>query len=134
MKIAVIGGGAAGFFAAVACAEANPEARVVIFERGKDVLEKVRISGGGRCNVTTSVFEPRELVENYPRGSRELLGPFTQFGPSEAVEWFEKRGVRLKTEADGRIFPTTDNSETIVECLVSAAKTARVEVQIGARV
>ena len=134
MKVAIIGGGAAGFFAAIACAEANPTARVTIFERGKDVLEKVRISGGGRCNVTHDCHDPRELVKNYPRGSRELLGPFSHFGPTETVNWFQNRHVHLKTESDGRIFPTTDNSETIIECLFQAVRAARVEVKTSCRV
>lgn len=134
MQIAVIGGGAAGFFAAITCAEANPNCRVTIFERGKAVLEKVRVSGGGRCNVTHHCFDARTLVQSYPRGSRELLGPFMQFGPAQTVEWFARRGVPLRTEADGRMFPITDNSQTIVDCLREAARQARVEVRTGARV
>lgn len=134
MDIAIIGGGAAGFFAAITCAEANPQAGVVIFERGKAVLEKVRISGGGRCNVTHACFDPRDLVKNYPRGSRELLGPFMQFGPEQTVEWFEKRGVRLKTESDGRMFPVSDDSQTIVDCLLRSAEQARVQLRLATRV
>lgn len=133
-KIAIIGGGAAGFFAAITCAEANPAAQVTIFERGKNVLEKVRISGGGRCNTTHACFDARELVKHYPRGSRELLGPFMQFGPAQTVEWFEKRGVHLKAEADGRMFPITDDSQTIVDCLVRAAREAGVRVLTSTRV
>jgi predicted Rossmann fold flavoprotein len=134
MQIAIIGGGAAGFFAAVTCAESNPDAQVVIFERGKSVLEKVRISGGGRCNTTHACFDARELVKHYPRGNRELLGPFLQFGPAETADWFERRGVRLKTEADGRMFPVTDDSQTIVACLQQAAQSAGVSVRTGSRV
>jgi len=134
MQIAIVGGGASGFFAAIACAEANPDCRVTIFERGKAVLEKVRVSGGGRCNVTHSCFDTRTLVQNYPRGSRELLGPFMQFGPEQTVDWFAQRGVVLKTEADGRMFPVTDDSQTIVDCLRRAAQQAKVEVRTGARV
>jgi hypothetical protein len=134
MKIAIIGGGAAGFFAAITAAEANPECHVTIFERGKSVLEKVRVSGGGRCNATHACFDPRELIKNYPRGSRELLGPFMQFGPEQTVAWFEQRGVRLKTEADGRMFPTTDDSQTIVDCLSRAAQQAGVRVLTSTRV
>lgn len=134
MDIAIIGGGAAGFFAAITCAEANPQARVTIFERGKAVLEKVRISGGGRCNVTHACYEPRELVKNYPRGSRELLGPFMQFGPEQTVAWFEGRGVPLKTEADGRMFPVSDDSQTIVDCLLRSAGRAGVQVRLATRV
>lgn len=134
MNIAIIGGGAAGFFAAITCAEANPACRVTIFERGKAVLEKVRISGGGRCNVTHACFDAHELVQYYPRGGRELLGPFMQFGPAQTVAWFERRGVALKTEADGRMFPVTDDSQTITDCLQNAARRAGVEVRAGARV
>lgn len=134
MQIAIIGGGAAGFFAAITCAEANPECRVTIFERGKSVLEKVRVSGGGRCNVTHACFDAQELVKYYPRGSRELLGPFMQFGPEQTAEWFDRRGVQLKTESDGRMFPVTDDSGTITECLQQAARRAGVQVRTGARV
>lgn len=134
MQIAIIGGGAAGFFAAIRCAENNPHCQVTIFERGKSVLEKVRISGGGRCNVTHACFDARALTQFYPRGQRELLGPFTQFGPADTVEWFEQRGVRLKTEADGRMFPVTDNSQTIVDCLQKSAQKAGVQVRTSSRV
>lgn len=133
MKIAIIGGGAAGFFAAITSAT-SPEAEVVILERGKSVLQKVRVSGGGRCNVTHACFEARELIQHYPRGSRELLGPFLRFGPQDTVDWFARRGVRLKTEADGRMFPVTDDSQTIVSCLLDAAKNAGVQVRTGVRV
>ena len=134
MDIAIIGGGAAGFFAAITCAEANPDCRVTIFERGKSVLEKVRVSGGGRCNVTHHCFDARTLVQHYPRGSRELLAPFLRFGPEQTVDWFERRGVRLKAEADGRMFPVTDDSQTIMDCLQRAARRAGVQVRLGARV
>lgn len=132
MNIVVIGGGAAGFFAAIVAAEAG--ARVTILERGNAVLQKVRISGGGRCNVTHACFDARALVQHYPRGSRELLGPFSRFGPQDTVEWFAQRGVRLKTEDDGRMFPVSDDSQTIVECLWDAAKQAGVQVRTGVRV
>ncbi len=134
MDIAIIGGGAAGFFAAITCAEANPACQITIFERGKAVLEKVRISGGGRCNVTHACFDARELVKNYPRGSREMLGPFIQFGPEQTVDWFARHGVSLKTEADGRMFPVSDDSQTITDCLQQAAKRAGVQVHTGTRV
>jgi len=134
MNIVIIGGGAAGFFAAITAAEANPAAQVTILERGKSVLQKVKISGGGRCNVTHACFDARELAQHYPRGSRELLGPFLRFGPQDTVDWFERRGVRLKTEADGRMFPVTDDSQTIVSCLWDAAKKAGVQIRLGVRV
>ncbi len=134
MRIGIIGGGAAGFFAAITCAESNPDCTVTIFERGKSVLEKVRISGGGRCNVTHACYDARALTQFYPRGERELLGPFMQFGPSDTVAWFEQRGVRLKTEADGRMFPDTDDSQTIVDCLQRSARQAGVVVRTAARI
>ncbi len=127
--IAVIGGGAAGFFGAIAAAESKSNPYVVLFEKNRQVLSKVRISGGGRCNVTHSCFEPSILVKNYPRGSQALRGPFTRFQPKDTVEWFEQRGVHLKTEEDGRMFPTTDSSETIIQCLQNAAKRAAVEIK-----
>lgn len=133
-NIAIIGGGAAGFFAAITCAEADPACRVTIFERGKSVLEKVRVSGGGRCNVTHACFDARELVKHYPRGSRELLAPFLQFGAEQTVAWFEQRGVRLKTESDGRMFPVSNDSQTIVECLLRAARQAGVRILTSTRV
>lgn len=125
-RVVVIGGGAAGFFAAIACARANPDCDVHIIERGPEPLAKVRISGGGRCNVTYACFDPRALAAAYPRGSRELLGPFHRFQPADTVRWFETRGVALKTEADGRVFPVTDSSSTVVDCLLHEADEAGV--------
>jgi predicted Rossmann fold flavoprotein len=127
-QIAITGGGAAGFFAAITCAEAAPGCEVVVLEKSSRFLAKVRISGGGRCNVTHSCFDPRELSRHYPRGGNALLGPFTRFQPSDTKAWFEQRGVRLKTESDGRMFPVTDSSETIVDCLVSSAQRAGVRL------
>lgn len=132
--ISVVGGGAAGFFAAITAAETNPSLRVVIYERGREVLQKVRISGGGRCNVTHACYDPTELITYYPRGRKELLGPFMRFAPGDTVDWFERRGVRLKTEEDGRMFPVTDQSGTIVHCLLQAAAKAGVEVLTQSRV
>jgi predicted Rossmann fold flavoprotein len=134
VKIVVIGGGAAGFFGAIACAEAHPHASVQLLEASPQVLSKVRISGGGRCNVTHACFEPTVLVQNYPRGGKALRGPLTQFQPKDTVTWFAERGVKIKTESDGRMFPVTDSSETIVECLTRAAQAAGVEVRTGASV
>ena len=125
----VIGGGAAGFFAAISCAELNPTAKVLILEKSSKVLSKVKISGGGRCNVTHSCFEPRELIKFYPRGSKQLLGPFHHWSPSETIQWFEARKVKLKTEADNRIFPITDDSQTILDCLIHTARRSGVEVR-----
>jgi len=129
-RVIIAGGGAAGFFAAIACAEANPKCAVTIYEATAHPLAKVKVSGGGRCNVTHACFEPRELVQRYPRGSRELLGAFHRWQPRDTVEWFEQRGVALKTEADGRMFPVTDDSQTIVDCLDGAAKKAGVRLEL----
>ena len=131
-KIIVVGGGAAGFFAAIAAAEAGAD--VIILEKTARVLDKVRISGGGRCNVTHSCFEPREFATRYPRGQRALLSPFSKFSARDTVAWFEERGVRLKTESDGRMFPTTDSSQTIVDCLMNAAQNAGVKIRLNCAV
>ncbi len=125
------GGGAAGFFGAIAAAEADPGCEVTLREATQHLLAKVRISGGGRCNATHACFDPAELSKSYPRGSRELIGPLTRFGPAETVAWFAERGVELKEEADGRMFPVTDDSATIVECLTQAARKAGVRVLAG---
>lgn len=127
--LVVAGGGAAGFFAAIACAEAHPGSRVLILEKSREVLGKVRISGGGRCNVTHACFEPKVLVTCYPRGCRQLIGPFHRWGPAETMEWFESRGVPLKIEEDGRVFPRSDQSQSIIDCLVDSAGRAGVGVQ-----
>jgi hypothetical protein len=134
LKIIVIGGGAAGFFGAIASAKANPYASVILLEASLQPLAKVRVSGGGRCNVTHACFEPAALVQNYPRGGKALRGAFTRFQAKDTVAWFALQGVQLKTEADGRMFPTTDNSETIVECLVNTAKYFGVELHTQAPV
>jgi predicted Rossmann fold flavoprotein len=125
----VVGGGAAGFFGALAFAEARPGARALILDQGPRVLAKVAVSGGGRCNVTHHCFEPRELVKHYPRGGRALIGAFHHWQPRDTVDWFESRGVRLKTEADGRMFPLTDSSQTIIDCLTEEARRLGVEVR-----
>ena len=122
------GGGAAGFFGAIAAAEKNPQATVILLEKGTHLLAKVRISGGGRCNVTHACFDPRELSTRYPRGGKALIGPLTRFGAAETVRWFESRGVKLKTEPDGRMFPTTDSSQTIIDCLTNSARQAGVRI------
>jgi len=134
-RVAIVGGGAAGFFAAITCAHANPRARVTLYEATAHPLAKVRISGGGRCNVTHACYEPRELIGHYPRGGRELLGAFHRWQPRDMVAWLTARGVALKTEADGRIFPVSDNSMDIVDCLRRAAAEAGVglRLQTGVR-
>ncbi|MBC8755487.1 NAD(P)/FAD-dependent oxidoreductase [Kordia sp. YSTF-M3] len=127
IDVLIIGGGAAGFFTAINVAEKHPEKSVVILERGKEFLTKVRISGGGRCNVTHACFDPKELVNYYPRGEKELLGPFHQFCCGDTMAWFEERGVELKIEDDGRIFPVTDSSQTIIDCFLNESKKYNVD-------
>jgi predicted Rossmann fold flavoprotein len=129
LSVVIAGGGAAGFFAAITCAEANPNARVVIFEKGPQFLSKVRISGGGRCNVTHACFDVREFTTCYPRGESALISPFHRFSAADTVKWFESRGVALKTESDGRMFPTTDSSATVIDCLLRQAKRNNVELR-----
>jgi predicted Rossmann fold flavoprotein len=126
--IIIIGGGAAGFFAAVNAARLAPEKSVAILEKNNKVLSKVRVSGGGRCNVTHHCFDNRELVKFYPRGGKELRGAFSRFSVKETIDWYRARGVELKTENDGRMFPVSNTSETIVDCLFSEAKKYKVEV------
>lgn len=128
--VIIAGGGPAGFFAAIRCAELNPKLSVLIIEKASQTLGKVVISGGGRCNVTHACFEPAQLITHYPRGGTELRGAFSRFQPRDTVEWFESRGVKLKTEADGRMFPVTDDSNTIADCLREAARKAGVRVEL----
>lgn len=117
MKCAIIGGGAAGFFSAVTLAQKNPDADISIYDSSKQFLRKVKISGGGRCNVTHSCFEPKELAQYYPRGEKELKGAFYTWQPQDTIDWFQSHGVPLKTEQDGRIFPVSDLSQSILDCL-----------------
>ncbi len=128
-KIAIIGGGAAGFFAAIRIAQLNESAQIVIFEQATKVLQKVKISGGGRCNVTNACFVPDDLVLNYPRGEKELLGPFYKFNPADTIEWFENEGVALKIEDDNRVFPVSDNSQSIVDCLLNKARQLKIDIK-----
>jgi predicted Rossmann fold flavoprotein len=130
-KIAIVGGGAAGFFAAITCAQANPRCQVTLIEASPQPLGKVRISGGGRCNVTHACFDPAQLVQFYPRGGKSLRGAFSRFQPQDTIDWFQARGVTLKTEADGRMFPISDSSATIVSCLMDAAADAGVRLWHG---
>ncbi|HEY5728906.1 MAG TPA: NAD(P)/FAD-dependent oxidoreductase [Anaerolineales bacterium] len=128
--VIVVGGGPAGFFAAIRCAELNPKLNVLIIEKASQTLGKVIISGGGRCNVTHACFEPAQLIAYYPRGGSELRGAFGRFQPQDTVRWFESRGVKLKTEADRRMFPVTDDSNTIAESLRESARKAGVKVEL----
>ena len=127
-KAAIIGGGAAGFFAALHLAEIDPHCEVHIFEKSTQLLSKVKVSGGGRCNVTHACFDNRTLVQFYPRGSKQLSSPFKQFSPIDTIEWFKERGVMLKTEEDGRMFPVTDSSQTIINCFLEEAQRLGVRI------
>jgi len=129
--VIIIGGGAAGFFTALNAAEINPVLQIIILERGKEVLTKVKVSGGGRCNVTHAEFLPKELTQNYPRGGKELLGPFHTFMTGDTLAWFKKHGVDLKIEEDGRVFPVSDTSQSIIDCFLSEAKKNGVEVLLN---
>jgi len=132
--IVIVGGGASGFFAAGVIAKKMPNASIIILERGQQVMEKIRISGGGRCNVTHACFEPSQLIQAYPRGNRELLGPFNHFACGDTIEWLEQLGVHLKIEEDGRMFPTSDKSQTIIDALWKAAHSGKLKVMNGLRV
>jgi hypothetical protein len=133
-RIVIAGGGAAGFFAALACAESRSGAEILILEKSSQFLSKVKISGGGRCNVTHADFDAREFSKRFPRGERALISAFGKFQASDTVAWFETRGVKLKIESDGRIFPTTDSSQTIIDCLLSAAQKAGIKLQANCAV
>jgi predicted Rossmann fold flavoprotein len=128
-RIVIVGGGAAGFFAALTCAERQTGAEILILEKTSQFLSKVKISGGGRCNVTHACFDARELTTRYPRGERALIAPFRQFQAADTIAWFGQHSVKLKTETDGRMFPTTDSSQTIIDCLIQAANKAGVKLK-----
>ncbi len=134
MKIVVIGGGAAGFFAAIHAALANPKAKIVLLEKTSKLLAKVRISGGGRCNVTHSCFSVSEMSKNYPRGEKQIKQLLHHFMTTDTIAWFESRGVKLKTEPDGRMFPITDHSETIIDCLMNESKQLGIEIRLNCEV
>ena len=127
-RVLVVGGGAAGFFAAINAKEKNPNLQITILEKGNEVLQKVKISGGGRCNVTHACFDPKELVAFYPRGKKELLGPFHRFMTGDTFEWFEQNGIPLKIEDDGRVFPESNSSQSIIDCFLRKAKTLQIDV------
>ena len=130
-KVAVIGGGAAGFFAAISVKENHPSHQVILFEKSSKVLSKVRISGGGRCNVTHDCSDIPTLCEAYPRGGKKLKSLFYQFSKSDTVDWFESRGIPLKTEKDGRMFPKSNNSQSIIDCLESEIDRLKVDLKMG---
>jgi predicted Rossmann fold flavoprotein len=132
--LAVIGGGASGFFGAITAAELNPDLSILILEKTSKLLSKVRVSGGGRCNVTHHCFEPAPLSRHYPRGSKELKSLFKKFQARDIVAWFESKGIQLKTEADGRIFPVSNKSQTIIDCFLQAAERHHIEIKLQAEV
>jgi predicted Rossmann fold flavoprotein len=133
-NLVVIGGGAAGFFGAINAAQLNPGLRILILEKSTKLLSKVKVSGGGRCNVTHHCFEPAPLAKHYPRGQKELKKLFYQFNAADTVTWFESRGVNLKTEADGRMFPQSNNSQTIIDCFLSEAEKYHIQIKTGCEV
>jgi predicted Rossmann fold flavoprotein len=133
-KVAVIGGGAAGFFAALSAAEHHPNASVVLFEKSNKLLAKVKVSGGGRCNVTHACFSPALLSKNYPRGGKQLKKAFSSFHAEHTVNWFTSRGVPLKTEDDGRMFPQANTSQAIIDCLMNASQSAGIEIRMSSPV
>ncbi len=124
----VVGGGAAGFFTAINYAELHVGAKILILEKSNQLLGKVKVSGGGRCNVTHACFDAKELSKFYPRGSKELLGAFHKFQPNDTIKWFKQRGVAIKKEADGRMFPVTDNSQTIIDCFMHEVQKHKIEI------
>lgn len=126
--LVVVGGGAAGFFAALQLKEQYADANIAILEKGKEGLQKVKVSGGGRCNLTHACFDPKELVRFYPRGHKELLGPFHKFGPGDTMGWFDDHGVAVKIEEDNRVFPEANSSQAVIDCFLEAAKSARIPV------
>src|SRR6478735_4008792 len=130
----VIGGGAAGFFGAIAAAEKDPNLSILILEKTSKLLSKVKVSGGGRCNVTHNCFEPTPLSQHYPRGQKELKKLFRSFQAKETVDWFAKLGVKLKAEDDGRMFPITDDSQTIINCFLDQTKRFKIEVKTSCEV
>ncbi len=133
-KVVVIGGGAAGYFAAIQCAQSNKNAEVILYEKSTKVLQKVKVSGGGRCNVTNACFDLKQLSLSYPRGEKQLKSAFARFSPKDTIEWFESRKVKLKTEKDGRMFPVTDDSQTIVDCLEKELKKLKIKLVLEAGV
>ena len=134
MKVAIVGGGAAGFFAAFSVKEHHPESQVTIFEKSDKLLSKVKISGGGRCNVTHACFQVSQLSKFYPRGAKQLKKAFSIFQPKDTVAWFRARGIDLKIESDGRMFPVSDDSQTIIDCFLHEAQIKKIQIVKQSRV
>ena len=133
-NIIIIGGGASGFFAAINAAVNFPEAKIIILEKSNKILSKVKVSGGGRCNVTHQCLETNELIKNYPRGEKELRQVFSQFSVQDTIDWFLKRTVKLKVEQDGRMFPESNSSDTIINCFLTEAQKLRIDVNLSEEV
>ena len=133
-SVVVIGGGAAGFFFAIQHMNFYPTDKVIMLEQGKEGLSKVRISGGGRCNVTHACYDPGDLAMNYPRGRKEMLGPFHHFAPGDIMSWFEEKGVPLKMEEDGRVFPVSDSSDSIIQCFLEETRKLGIKVTYRTKV
>jgi predicted Rossmann fold flavoprotein len=131
VDVIIIGGGAAGFFAAINSAQLNNGCTVLLLEKSSKLLSKVRISGGGRCNITHACFDNDALVKSYPRGEKELKNVFSRFTTTDTIQWFQKRGVQLKTEPDGRMFPESNSSETVIDCLLQEAKSSGVQLKLN---
>lgn len=131
MNVGIIGGGAAGFFAAIAAKENYPDARVVIFEKSQKVLAKVKISGGGRCNVTNGCSTIEELCNAYPRGGRSLKKAFHSFSNKDTIKWFESRGVPLVTQSDNCVFPVSQDSQSIIDCFLKEVKRLHIDIETG---
>jgi predicted Rossmann fold flavoprotein len=134
MKIAVIGGGAAGFFAAISCRNNFPNAQVAILEKSSKVLSKVKISGGGRCNVTNACFDNKKLSQHYPRGENQLRKAFEQFNAADTMEWFESRGVKMKVYPDNCVFPLVNDSQTIIDCFLNESKRLKIDIRLNQRI
>lgn len=132
--VVIVGGGAAGIFSAINAANNNSNLKVAVLEKTNELLAKVKVSGGGRCNVTHACFEPSELVKYYPRGNKELLSAFYQFQPGDVIAWFSEKNIELKIETDGRMFPTTDNSQTIIDCFLNEIKRLKINVELQTKV
>ena len=133
-QLIVIGGGAAGFFCAVNAARINPQLEVIILEKTSKLLSKVKVSGGGRCNTTHACFDIAEMSKKYPRGGNFVKKTFHQFFTTDTIQWFEERGVKLKAEGDGRMFPVTDSSQTIIDCLMKEANKYNVAIRMNTEV
>lgn len=132
--VLIVGGGASGYFTAICLKERSPSLKIAIIEAGRKPLRKVLISGGGRCNVTQHKFEPKILVQSYPRGKKELLGPFHRFGPKEMVAWLKDKGIELNTEKDGRMFPASNRSQTIIDCFTGLCDRYQIKQLFGSKV